>query len=171
MRKICKFCGKEFIARKEHKNYKQKFCSQICSNRFNAPKLSKARMGKNNPRYGKKPWNYIDGKRRGRETDMKYWIWRRKVLKRDNYICQKCNKKFSRHKLVAHHIKEWINYSDLRYSVNNGQTLCRPCHNKIDHRISDNLKLAKKLNRDKSGQFMKKEVVPAMRIFSSPWHC
>lgn len=61
-----------------------------------------------------------------RETGTKeYRAWRKAVLKRDNYICQECGATDS---VIAHHIKHWAHYPELRYVVSNGQTLCEACH-------------------------------------------
>lgn len=61
---------------------------------------------------------------------LEYRIWRESVFKRDNYICQKCNIKGG--ELQAHHIKEFAKYPDLRFDINNGLTLCKPCHKETD---------------------------------------
>lgn len=52
--------------------------------------------------------------------------WRRSVLERDNYTCQHCFSVGGR--LQAHHIKEFATHPDLRFDVDNGLTLCKPCH-------------------------------------------
>jgi len=52
--------------------------------------------------------------------------WRENVFKRDNYRCQKCGK-IEEH-LHAHHVKSFIHFPELRFDVNNGQTLCGACH-------------------------------------------
>jgi hypothetical protein len=52
--------------------------------------------------------------------------WREDVFERDNYTCQKCNNYGV--ELNSHHIKSWINYPELRYDINNGETLCIKCH-------------------------------------------
>lgn len=124
------YCGKEYYEFPYQKE-KKKFCSKKCSNKFNAPKLSKARKGIPT---GRRPWNYIDGKTQNR-WDLRYWIWRRQVFEKFKYICQCCFKKFARKKLIAHHIKGWTKYPEFRYIVENGLALCRPCHNKIDDDI------------------------------------
>lgn len=62
--------------------------------------------------------------------DPMYTEWRRKVLERDGHRCQMpgCNRR-SRKYLQAHHIQKWSSASHLRYSVDNGITLCWGCHN------------------------------------------
>jgi hypothetical protein len=61
----------------------------------------------------------------------KYKSWRNKVLTRDNYLCVRCGS--SEDKLNAHHIKAFIKYPELRFDVDNGISLCKPCHKK-EHR-------------------------------------
>jgi len=72
--------------------------------------------------------------KRPRQTTI-YYNWRKKVFERDNYTCQKCGIKGG--KLEAHHKKSWKNYPELRYIVNNGQTLCIKCHPKGRHGKKD----------------------------------
>lgn len=58
--------------------------------------------------------------------------WRKKVLERDNYQCQKCGAKNI--VLHAHHIKPFSSYPDLRFSLENGMAVCVPCHEMIHQR-------------------------------------
>ena len=59
-----------------------------------------------------------------------YRRWRSFVFRRDDYTCQTCNKKGG--EIQADHIKPWAFYPDLRFSVDNGRTLCKDCHRKTD---------------------------------------
>jgi hypothetical protein len=55
-----------------------------------------------------------------------YGIWRQRVFERDNWTCQECNEKGG--KINAHHIKRFAFFPELRFDVENGQTLCFKCH-------------------------------------------
>ena len=56
--------------------------------------------------------------------------WRHNVFERDHYICQQCG--YTKGKiLIAHHIKYFSQFPELRFDVNNGITLCRNCHGLI----------------------------------------
>ncbi len=58
-----------------------------------------------------------------------YKQWRSSVFERDHYTCQICGEKKN---LNADHIKRFSIYKNLRFDVNNGRTLCNPCHRKTD---------------------------------------
>lgn len=67
-------------------------------------------------------------------------IWKEKVLKRDNYTCQKCGaKKSDGIRIETDHIKSWAEYPKLRFDINNGRTLCNSCHKKTDNFGSKNI--------------------------------
>jgi hypothetical protein len=61
-----------------------------------------------------------------------YKKWRISVFSRDEFICKKCNNKAKY--LEAHHIKNWNDYPEDRYLIDNGITFCRDCHIEF-HRI------------------------------------
>lgn len=57
-----------------------------------------------------------------------YSEWKTKCLKRDNYQCQDCG---STNDIEVHHEVPWRickDNDDIRYSIDNGITLCRKCH-------------------------------------------
>lgn len=66
-------------------------------------------------------------------NDPAYKKWRTDVYKRDNFQCQMPNCK-SKSRLNAHHITRWSDNAGLRFSVNNGITLCYKCHKNIHNK-------------------------------------
>lgn len=60
-------------------------------------------------------------------TSREYRIWRVQVIRRDGK-CVLCNSIKNRN---AHHIKDASYHPESRYDVENGVTLCRPCHTKF----------------------------------------
>ena len=58
--------------------------------------------------------------------------WRVAVYKRDGFSCQVCGHVGG--KLNAHHIKLWSKHPELRFLVENGVTLCEPCHSLAHNR-------------------------------------
>lgn len=52
--------------------------------------------------------------------------WSQDIFKRDNYTCGLCGKRGG--DLEAHHIIRRADAPDLTYNLNNGITLCVPCH-------------------------------------------
>jgi len=75
-------------------------------------------------------------------SHFKYRLWRSDVFQRDSYTCQECG--ILRIGIEADHIKklasiieeyklktleEALNCEEL-WNINNGRTLCRPCHSK-----------------------------------------
>lgn len=55
--------------------------------------------------------------------------WRDAVKKRDGYQCVECCA--SDVVLHAHHLKSWSRFPNLRFDIDNGKTLCVPCHEKV----------------------------------------
>ncbi|MED3578326.1 HNH endonuclease signature motif containing protein [Bacillus thuringiensis] len=62
---------------------------------------------------------------------------RERILKRDNYTCQRCAIKFGKQdKLIhedpqCHHIKSWRDYPELAYDENNLIIVCQSCNLKL----------------------------------------
>lgn len=84
---------------------------------------------KYNPKTNKYHWNYkggITNKNHSIRNSTQMVVWRNSVFERDNYTCQKC--KITGGVLNAHHIKPFSEFPLLRFDINNGITLCKPCH-------------------------------------------
>lgn len=149
--KNCIQCDGEFVKdRKE--SFKQfslkKCCSRKCAALYRSSfgvseetgrKISAAKLGKPNP------WNRGERShwwRGGRTTEsvrirasLEYKNWRRSIFERDEYTCRWCNKKGGwskeeKRKIVlnADHIKPFSQYPKLRFTIDNGRTLCLDCH-------------------------------------------
>ena len=120
--KVCATCGKVVkirgIKRQQHGNF---FCSMECMGIWQ----SKNRRGENHPNYT----GYTDSVGLLRHTE-EYNLWRKQVYERDFWTCKDCGKKVK--SIIAHHIKCFRDYPELRFVVENGVTLCRSCH-KIRH--------------------------------------
>lgn len=57
---------------------------------------------------------------------------RKAVLERDNYLCQQCLRdKKIKHADMVHHKKELSTHWYLRLNMDNLESLCNECHNKI----------------------------------------
>lgn len=91
--------------------------------------------GKSLPR-GEKSSNWKGGISKGYRSGYyspEYKNWRKSVFDRDNYTCVECGFNGSKGYITAHHIKSFSHYPELRYVVDNGLTLCEPCHSKTDN--------------------------------------
>lgn len=60
---------------------------------------------------------------------LEYKIWRKSVFERDNYTCVWCGAKGE---INADHIKPFAYFPELRFAIDNGRTLCVPCHKTTD---------------------------------------
>jgi hypothetical protein len=60
-----------------------------------------------------------------------YAAWRAAVFARDNYQCVVGGKAHGS-RLHADHIKPFAEFPDLRFDLDNGRTLCIPCHRKTE---------------------------------------
>lgn len=89
--------------------------STIIKSMFN---LIKDKLEKNNRSY----FNFEE------RRSSKYKKWKKDVLERDLFTCQKCGHIGN---LVVHHIKSFADNMELRFDVNNGITLCQNCHKEV----------------------------------------
>ena len=118
IRKICIFCNKEFYVNKYRENTAE-FCSKSCAARWHT---------------GNKAHNWkggIDLENKRARQSLEYEVWRLEVYRKDGFRCRLCGNK----DIVAHHLKLFSEFPELRFSVNNGITLCRSCHKKVHSEI------------------------------------
>ena len=96
--------------------------------------MSKARIGKPNlSTTGSKHHAWKGGItpiNKAIRQSLEYRIWRRSVFERDDYTCIWCGQVGG--KLNADHIKPFSLYPELRFTIENGRTLCFKCHKKTD---------------------------------------
>lgn len=131
--KKCLLCKKEFYVSLSER--KRKFCSEGCS--FLGRLYQKR----------EKHWNWKGGVTKLKEKirkSSKYNIWRISIFKRDNYTCVLCGV-IEHNKINVDHypmsfsqllkqnniknLKQALTCNDL-WDINNGRTLCIPCHEK-----------------------------------------
>ena len=62
---------------------------------------------------------------------IEYKFWVEGNFARDDFTCQKCGLRGG--KLVAHHIKNFAQYPELRLAIDNGITFCIKCHKEFHH--------------------------------------
>lgn len=158
---VCKntFFKKVNTSKKEWEN-RNKYCSRKCcdKNKKGKPAWNKGKpspWSKNSPNLFKKghtPWcKGLKGIRTGPlnnnwkggvtpehkliRRSPEYKEWRTKVFERDNYTCVQCKAKcVEGFKVIleADHIKPFAKFPELRFDLDNGRTLCQPCHRKTD---------------------------------------
>lgn len=144
--KICVICTKEYPVRGVRRRTISKYCLKNCKavslvgkpglrkgqevGAETREKMRKAKLGVR----GEAHWNYRGYNNRSeRQIAMaqdEYIQWRKSVFERDDYTCQDCGVRGGY--LEADHIKPWALFKELRYDMDNGQTLCRPCHQKTE---------------------------------------
>lgn len=80
---------------------------------------------------GERHWNWkggIDKEHNRIKQTQEYKDWRAAVYRRDKWRCRKCK---TRKLIVAHHKKPFALFPKSRFTVSNGVTLCRKCHQDI----------------------------------------
>ena len=113
--KKCLSCGKDFPTRGKRRQT-GKFCTQSCKAKWTFT--------------GEKNVNWKGGiPREKRDQLPEYRSWREKVYRRDKWQCKICG--YTGKQLVAHHIRTYKVFPELRFNIENGITLCRACHCKL----------------------------------------
>jgi 5-methylcytosine-specific restriction endonuclease McrA len=108
VKRFCKECGKEFyVFSSKVENGGGKFCSRKCMRKW---------QNKND----------ITPIIKIIRTSLKYDKWRKAIFERDNFTCQVCGQHGG--DLQVHHINNFAEFSELRFAINNGITLCKKCH-------------------------------------------
>jgi 5-methylcytosine-specific restriction endonuclease McrA len=85
-------------------------------------KMSNARRGEKNNMW-KGGITPINAKIR---NSLEYKLWRESVFERDNWTCVWCLVRGG--ELHADHIKPFALFPEIRFAIDNGRTLCKPCH-------------------------------------------
>ena len=125
LQRVCEVCGASFPAHKCHvKRGGGRFCGNKCSGIFR----SLALKGNSNPAWKGGVTPEIIKQR----VSTKYEVWRDLVYKRDNFTCRKCGDSRGGN-LNAHHVKGFTAFPELRFTIDNGITLCTTCH-KLEHK-------------------------------------
>lgn len=137
----CLVCGKDILQRlPSGSSYRKKYCDRKCSAKRTGKTAKKSiewrqkmsEANKRRIREGRHSW-YIDGRtpvNKALRKSIDFKVWREAVFSRDNWTCQECNERGG--ELHPHHIKPFSTHPELRFDVNNGQTLCRKCHIKTE---------------------------------------
>lgn len=119
--KVCEQCGTDYFVHK-FRAQESKFCTHTCY--FKSGRGIKRGADSKFWKGGVTPIN------KQLRTSLEYKLWRKAVFERDNYTCCACG--ILGTKLHAHHIKPFALFPELRLAIDNGSTLCVPCHKKTD---------------------------------------
>ncbi len=131
----CAVCDVKFWRKPSAiKKGNNKFCSRNCyfiwqKGKGKTVKHPCNKKGENNPNWkgGVKPANATI------RASQEYQDWRESVFKRDDWTCQRCGNRSKKGRYIiihAHHIKPFAIFPELRLAVDNGETLCKKCHDK-----------------------------------------
>lgn len=84
-------------------------------------------------------------------TSFEMRLWRKACFERDKFTCQKCFDSKGGN-LNAHHINNFSTFPELRTSIQNGITFCKPCHQNFHkeygNRNNTKLQLQEFLNKE-----------------------
>lgn len=92
---------------------------------------------------------------------LEYRLWRAEVFERDHYTCVKCGQVGGQ--LNADHIEPFAINIDLRFDIENGQTLCIECHKKKTKNDMRKISEHKKTDNHKSEKSVPKKVISSQK--------
>lgn len=153
VKKQCQRCAKGYEVKK-HEAERSRYCSRACANgeritltcHYCKKEYQKSRCLSGKSRFCSRPCQYNWKSENERGVNNKAWRggmrqlrarvmstreyknWRKQVLTRDQRTCQQCGSK--RH-LHAHHVLFLSTHPELMFDVDNGLTLCHPCHDNL----------------------------------------
>lgn len=87
---------------------------------------------------GEKHWNWKGGitpENKRIRNSVQFRLWREAVFARDNWACQRC-KDIKGGNLNPHHIKNFAQFPELRFAIDNGITFCEKCHKEFHKKYS-----------------------------------
>lgn len=121
--------SKYFKGRKRNPEFAEEHRQRMLGRKITwADKISEAHMGKIGLRGELSP-NWRGGKTKALKllrNSTEYKSWREAVFVRDDYTCQMCHARGVY--VEADHILAFAYYPDSRFDIDNGRTLCKPCH-------------------------------------------
>ena len=94
--------------------------------------------------YKQKKVNYKTYENKRIRESVEAHLWRETVFTRDNWTCQKCDKRGK--KIHPHHIQNFAKYPKLRFVIDNGITLCKECHFSFHRKYSQYNNTREQLN-------------------------
>jgi hypothetical protein len=143
---ICKNCGITFkykTCKSWEKRHPREYCSHRCAGLNNLPKVKR---GKYSPTWR----GGLTLKNHGLRFTTDYKLWRKEVLERDNFTCQKYGIRGG--KLIAHHKDGFDNFPELRLIIDNGITFSKKAHQEFHNQYG-----WRKNIKEQSEEFLKEQ--------------
>jgi len=149
--KFCEQCGKPFKIRDFDKN-SHSYCSTKCyhkgakgQRRSIGTEFKKGHTvrGGFETQFKKGPEHHlwkggISGAESSVRRTIQYKEWAQSVYRKDGWKCQECGIHCESNNIIAHHIKAFSDYPELRFNPENGTTLCRSCHLNLHKQLREN---------------------------------
>jgi len=120
--------GLKFISRSERLTGKPK-SKEHCDNMRKARLASGQSSGENNGNWK----GGITPQLLRLRASSEYKLWKAAVREQANYRCESCDVEHDGNKIIlhSHHIKPFSQFPELRFDLDNGMALCKPCHKEI----------------------------------------